>query len=58
LLYVTCSVFPEENSAVVEAFCQRTASARSVALPDGGAPQLLPGPGHDGFYFALLERSA
>jgi 16S rRNA (cytosine967-C5)-methyltransferase len=58
LLYVTCSVFPGENSAVVDAFCQRTPSAHRIAQPPEVAPQLLPGPGHDGFFFALLERSA
>jgi len=57
LLYVTCSVFPEENDAVVDAFCKRTPTACRLLLPDGAAPQLLPGPGHDGFYYALLGRS-
>jgi 16S rRNA (cytosine967-C5)-methyltransferase len=57
LLYVTCSVFPEENDAVLDAFCQRTPAARRLSLPAGAAPQLLPGLGHDGFYYALLGRS-
>jgi 16S rRNA (cytosine967-C5)-methyltransferase len=56
LLYVTCSVFPRENGAVIDAFLARTADARHVALADGAAPQLLPGPEHDGFFFALLEK--
>ena len=56
LLYVTCSVFPEENSAVVDAFCSRTPQARRRELPGGAPAQLLPGAGHDGFYFALLEK--
>jgi len=58
LLYVTCSVFAEENGAVVDAFLARAAGARRVALPDGGPAQLLPGAEHDGFYFALLEKPA
>ena len=58
LLYVTCSVFPEENGAVVEAFTGRTPGARRAPLPDGAAAQLLPGPEHDGFFFALLEKPA
>jgi len=58
LLYVSCSVFTEENDAVVGAFAARTPGARRAALPDGGAAQLLPGPGHDGFFFALLEKPA
>ena len=56
LLYVTCSVFPEENSAVVDAFCGRTPQARRRELPGGVPAQLLPGAGHDGFYFALVEK--
>jgi 16S rRNA (cytosine967-C5)-methyltransferase len=58
LLYVTCSVFPEENDAVVDAFAARTPGARRAALSDGAAAQLLPGPDHDGFFFALLEKPA
>ena len=58
LLYVTCSVFAEENDAVVGAFAARTPGARRVPLPDGAAAQLLPGPEHDGFFFALLEKPA
>ena len=58
LLYVTCSVFTEENDAVVGAFTARTPGARCASLPDGAAAQLLPGPEHDGFFFALLEKQA
>jgi 16S rRNA (cytosine967-C5)-methyltransferase len=58
LLYVTCSVFPEENGAVLDAFLARAPLARRLPLPDGAADQLLPGPEHDGFYFALLGKSA
>jgi 16S rRNA (cytosine967-C5)-methyltransferase len=58
LLYVTCSVFAEENDAVVGAFAARTPGARRAPLPDGAAAQLLPGPEHDGFFFALLEKQA
>jgi len=58
LLYVTCSVFPEENGGALQAFLARTPTARSVPLARGAAAQLVPGPEHDGFYFALLEKSA
>jgi 16S rRNA (cytosine967-C5)-methyltransferase len=58
LLYVTCSVFPEENDAVVDAFAARTPGARRAGLADGAAAQLLPGAAHDGFFFALLEKPA
>ena len=58
LLYVTCSIFPEENGAVVDAFAARTTGARRAPLPEGAAAQLVPGPEHDGFFFALLEKLA
>jgi 16S rRNA (cytosine967-C5)-methyltransferase len=56
LLYVTCSVFPEENDAVVGAFCARTPGARRLDLPDRAPAQLFPDADHDGFYFALLAK--
>jgi len=58
LLYVTCSVFPEENDAVVDSFAARTPGARRAPLPAGTEAQLLPGLEHDGFFFARLEKSA
>jgi 16S rRNA (cytosine967-C5)-methyltransferase len=58
LLYVTCSVFAGENESVVGAFAARTPGACRMPLPDGAVAQLLPGPGHDGFFFALLEKPA
>jgi len=58
LLYVTCSVFPEENDAVIDAFAAHTPDARRARLADGGPAQLLPCPEHDGFFFALLEKLA
>jgi 16S rRNA (cytosine967-C5)-methyltransferase len=58
LLYVTCSVFPEENGAVIDAFAARTQGARRAALADGGPAQWLPNPEHDGFFFSLLEKPA
>ena len=56
LLYVTCSVFSEENDAVVESFAARMPDALRLPLPQGAASTLLPGPEHDGFYFALLAK--
>jgi 16S rRNA (cytosine967-C5)-methyltransferase len=58
LLYVTCSMFAEENGAVVDGFCARAPRARRLALPGGAPAQLLPGAEHDGFFFALLEKAA
>jgi hypothetical protein len=40
----------------VEAFCSRTPQARRREPPGGVPAQLLPGAGHDGFYFALVEK--
>ncbi len=56
LLYVTCSVFTEENDAVVTRFTARTPGATRLPLPQAAASTLLPGPEHDGFYFALLAK--
>jgi 16S rRNA (cytosine967-C5)-methyltransferase len=65
LLYATCSVLPEENSANIGAFLARTPGARELDIPGdfGLKPahgrQLLPQPdGHDGFYYAKLMKIA
>jgi len=56
LLYVTCSVFPEENSIQVERFAARQKNC--IRLNIDGAPELhmLPTNNHDGFYYALLQK--
>lgn len=58
LLYVTCSVFHEENAAVVEAFLERRQDSHRLDLPALPAAngQLLPDRTHDGFFFALLGK--
>jgi 16S rRNA (cytosine967-C5)-methyltransferase len=56
LLYVTCSVFPQENEEVVQAFVARAERARCLPLPGGEPQHRLPGPQHDGFYYALIEK--
>jgi len=58
LLYVTCSVFPQENDAVIDAFVTRTPDALRLPLPDGAAAQWLPDGEHDGFYYALIQKQA
>jgi len=56
LLYATCSVFPEENGAVIDAFLARRDDARRLLPPGLGDGQLLPDDEHDGFFYALLEK--
>ena len=58
LLYATCSVFPQENDAVIAAFLARTPGAVRLSLPDGGAAQGLPDAERDGFYYALIRKPA
>lgn len=59
MLYLTCSVFAEENAEQMARFAARHADCRRVAFADGTFDKhCLPGPQHDGFYFALLEKSA
>jgi 16S rRNA (cytosine967-C5)-methyltransferase len=60
LLYVTCSILPEENQRQVDAFCSGhddacRRAATHPALDSNG--QILPGRhGMDGFFYALLEK--
>lgn len=58
LLYATCSVFPEENSQQVSALLARHGDARRIGIDGADELQLLPGSEHDGFYYALLEKTA
>ena len=58
LLYATCSIFPEENEAVVAAFIASENTARQLPLPDGARAQWLPDNEHDGFYYALIQKQA
>jgi len=58
LLYVTCSVFPQENEQLVGAFVSRAPGASRLPLPDGGPAQWLPSAEHDGFYCALIKKEA
>ncbi len=65
LVYVTCSVFAQENQQVVQHFVAQhaDASALPVYLPlghqSGAGWQILPGPDNtDGLFFARLQKSA
>lgn len=62
LLYVTCSVFLEENTDAIAEFLRHQSEAVLKPLPTIGVPctfgvQLLPTVGaHDGFYFARIRK--
>ena len=58
LLYATCSVFRRENDDIVGAWAAAERDARRLPLPDGGPAQWLPDARHDGFFYALIEKSA
>lgn len=59
LLYVTCSVFREENQERVTDFLRRHEEAQSLPLSgiDASDGQLLPTIRHDGFFYALLRKA-
>jgi 16S rRNA (cytosine967-C5)-methyltransferase len=57
LLYATCSVFAQENQELVDSFLARCANARAASLPPGERSQWLPGPQHDGFFYALIQKT-
>jgi len=64
LLYITCSVLPEENEATIAGFLAETPDAQEIPLgvewgiPCAHGRQLLPtAREHDGFYYARLRRS-
>jgi len=58
LLYVTCSIFAEENTMQIEKFLKHHPDA--CPLPLSGAAvvdgQLLPDIQHDGFFYTLLHK--
>jgi 16S rRNA (cytosine967-C5)-methyltransferase len=63
LLYVTCSLLPDENEEQIAAFLARQQAAREQPLPiavgraQRHGRQILPATnGPDGFYFALLHK--
>ena len=65
LLYATCSVLPQENSEQIVRFVDVHPDATLVTLDNdwgiacNAGRQLFPTPrGHDGFYYALLHKTA
>ena len=67
LLYVTCSVFNEENQAQVDNFLLNNTDATQLPFelpanhPQASITQLkgqlIPSTAHDGFYYALLQKN-
>lgn len=62
LLYVTCSIFSEENQQQIKSFLNTHSDARHLPLPEHpdvkmNQGQLIPDDRHDGFFYALLEKS-
>nr|WP_256440730.1 16S rRNA (cytosine(967)-C(5))-methyltransferase RsmB [Polynucleobacter sp. MWH-Spelu-300-X4] len=53
LLYVTCSVFPEEGELQARWWLNSVPDAVRLEAPG----QLLPSMNHDGFFYALFEKS-
>jgi len=56
LLYVTCSVFDEENTAQVARFLAKHPDAQREAIGNDPEQQLLPNADHDGFFYARLRK--
>lgn len=64
LLYITCSILPQENTNIIADFLSSQSDVTVKSLPiEGDAEvkfgcQFLPqAQGHDGFYYCLLEKT-
>jgi 16S rRNA (cytosine967-C5)-methyltransferase len=57
MLYVTCSLFDEENRRQVERFVGRHHDAKRITIDGVVDRQLLPTAENDGFYYALLRKT-
>ncbi len=56
MLYVTCSLFQEENRGQIENFLMRHPDATRLTLNGQQDFQLLPNAEHDGFFYSLLQK--
>lgn len=57
MLYVTCSVFAEENREQIAGFAARHPDCRCLSIADQPDCQYLPCAEHDGFFYSLLEKT-
>ena len=62
LLYVTCSIFEEENKDIIEKFKQESSDAIELKIdfPENIAyinNQIIPSDNHDGLYYALIKKN-
>ena len=57
MLYVTCSVFAEENREQIAGFAARHPDCRRLSIADQPDCQYLPCAEHDGFFYSLLEKT-
>ena len=62
LLYVTCSIFEEENKDIIEKFKQESSDAVELKIdfPENIAyinNQIIPSDNHDGLYYALIKKN-
>jgi 16S rRNA (cytosine967-C5)-methyltransferase len=59
LLFVTCSLFAEEGPKVIQGFLteQMDACLIPITPPNFEEGWIIPDALHDGFFFAILERT-
>jgi 16S rRNA (cytosine967-C5)-methyltransferase len=61
LLYITCSLFSEENEYVIREFLEKTADAKRMELKHPWLDEkgrMLPNEVRDGFFYAKLQKAS